>query len=133
MTNLQNEIFTHAPKIQRNFILILKCSWGNFVLGAKVLSQYLKWFWNYNKSCFCFTKITDTRNLVPLKPVKFRNLGDFTELAIKKFPQSIFWWGLHRIFPIDLGFQPHQIQLYTNLFQVSQKFGSNHLGYLFLV
>ena len=60
-----------------------------------------------------------------LKPVKFRNLGDFARLAIKKFPQSIFWWGFHTIFPINLGFQAHQIQLYANLFQVSQKFGSN--------
>ena len=79
---------------------------------------------------FCFSKVTDTRNVVMLKPVKFRSLGDFTQLAMKTFPQSIFWWSFHTIFPIILGFEAHQIQLYTNLLQVSQKFGSNLLDYL---
>ena len=61
------------------------------------------------KKLFCFSKVTDTRNLALLKPVKFRNFGDFTQLAIKKFLQSIFWWGFQSIFYIDLGFQLHQI------------------------
>ena len=61
------------------------------------------------KNLFYFSKATNTRNLALLKPVKFRNFGDFTQLAIKRFPQSIFWWGFLTIFYIDLGFQPHQI------------------------
>ena len=115
-------------KIQRCSVLILKWPLGNFVGGAKVSPQCLKWFWNYKKNWS--SKFTDTRNLALLKPVKFRNLDDFTQLAIKKFPQSFFQWGFHTIFYIDLGFQPQQIYLYTNLFQVLHNFGSKPLGYL---
>ena len=47
---------------------------------------------------------------------------------MKKFPQSIFCWSFHTIFPIDLGFQPPQIQLYTILFQILQKIRTNSLN-----
>ena len=97
------------------------CEWGqSYIRISQVVLEL-------SKMLFCFSKVTDTRNVILLKPVKFWNLGDFTQLAIKSFPQSIFWWGFHTIFPINLGFQAHQIQLYTNLFQVLQKFGSNPL------
>ena len=38
LIKFQNDIFVHAQEIERGFALILKCSWGNFVHGAKVLS-----------------------------------------------------------------------------------------------
>ena len=99
------------------------CSRGqSFISVPQMVLKFLK-------KLFCFSKITDTRNSAVLKPVKFWNLGDFTQLAIKQFPQSILQWSFDAIFPIDLGFQPQQIQLYINLFQVLQNFGSNPLGY----
>ena len=101
----------------KGFALILKFFRRSFVDGAKVSSQYLKWFSNYKKICFVFSKVTDTRNLAMLKSVKFLNFADFTQLAIKNFPQNILRWGFHTIFRIDLGFQSHQIWLYTNLFR----------------
>ena len=79
------------------------CSRGqSFISIPQMVLKFLK-------KLFCFSKITDTRNSAVLKPVKFWNLGDFTQLAIKQFPQSILQWRFDAIFPIDVGFQPQQI------------------------
>ena len=71
------------------------CSWGQSFISIPQVVLELQ------KKLFCFSKVTDTRNLVLLKSVKFQKLGDFTRLAIKKCPQNSFWWGFHLIFYID--------------------------------
>ena len=85
-----------------NFKMFLRnfCSWDQ-----SFISQYFKWFWNHKK-LFCFSKVTDTRNLALLKPAKFQNLGDVTQLSIKRFPQTILQWDFRMIVCKDLGFQP---------------------------
>ena len=61
------------------------------------------------KKVILFFKSYRYKKFNPTETSEVRNFGYFTHLAIKKFPQSIFWWGFHTIFYIELGFQPHQI------------------------
>ena len=59
---------------------------------------------------------TRLQEIYPAETSEISEFRYFTQLSIKKFPQSILRWGFHMIFPIDLSFQSHQIQLYDNLF-----------------
>ena len=78
-------------------------------MGPKFFLSVPQMVLELQKKLFCFLKVTDPRNLALLKPMKFQNLGDVTELTIKQFPQSILRWGFHMICYKDLGFQLHQI------------------------
>ena len=99
-------------------------TWPKFYLnissGSGIIIKVVLFYKNYRYKKF--------------SPAETSKISEFRWLywtSHKKISTKYLLVGFHRIFPIDLGFQPHQIQLYTNLFQVSQKFGSNHLGYFY--